>query len=144
MRIGPGSDLGMKYVVSGWQDYIRGGGTQASMDYPVRLIDAGALSASTTYFYSIPCFGAATVQATLFPSIVTGTVTVTMYKTLTDNFTEKQTDAGASEAVTITLVQGAYRGGTISNLRGERLVVLKIVVAAASTATFTTAEYSAL
>lgn len=97
----------------------------------------GALSTGTYWFF-LPTAGGAAVDV-IIAGTSTGTApTVTMYPTKQDGLSQKGASAtavtfGASDAIT-----------SLSSLRGEPGVMVKVVVPAASTATFTTAEYSAL
>lgn len=144
MNPAAGSEKGLQNSVQGWQDYLRGAGTQTGLDSMKRLVDAGTNSTAGTYFYAVPCFGANAVDITLRASTLTGTVTVTAYKTLGDGFTEKMDATGASAAITITLVAATQKTGSITTLRGERIVILKIVIAGSSSVAFDQAEFSAI
>lgn len=101
------------------------------------LTSMGALSTGTYWFF-LPTAGAVAIDV-LIAGTSTGTApTLTMYPVKADGLSQK----GAS--VTAVTFSGSDTITSITTLRGEPGVMLKVSVPAASTATFTTAEYSAL
>lgn len=129
----------LERIYTGRQLPICGNGTVPDVsDRPAKLVGVG-LVASTTYFYSMPITGAGEIDITLRPSATAGTVTITAYPTLLDGVTTKGTPvAGAAP------VAGTQQTITLQSLRGSRVAVLKVVVAAASSITFDQAEFSTL
>lgn len=151
----------MERSLTGWQGKVTGTNlavtslVRASIDgnslaTPATQPLAGAtLAASSTYYYYIPTAGASAVDVTLRTSGATGTglsSATTIYKVLSDGITEKMNAAGASAAVVMAspYVNGTQVTASITGLRGEQGVLLKIVVPAASTVTFDQADWSAL
>jgi hypothetical protein len=101
------------------------------------LVSMGAL-ATGTYWFFLPTAGAQAIDV-IIAGTSTGTgPTLTMYPVKADGLTQKgSTTTAVTFGSTDTIT-------SITTLRGEPGVMLKVSVPAASTATFTTAEYSAL
>jgi hypothetical protein len=98
------------------------------------------LAASTTYYFRIPTAGSNTLNIVLKPSSVTGTgPTTTAYATLADGLTQKGAASSLTTPSGTTQVVDA-----ITTLAGERFWVLKFVVPAVSTCTFSQAEFTTL
>lgn len=134
-------------IVRGRQLTIVGSGVVPDTDATLAVaLIARALPASGTYYFPLPVTGASAIDVILRLSAHTGTVpTASIYKTLLDGTTEKMDSAGASEAVAFSaFVDGSQRKASITTLRGEKVVMLKIVVPGASTSTFDQGEYSSL
>lgn len=131
----------------GWQNTIQGtnvsvSGTLTRMDLDcvgARATLAGATLSTGTYYYFIPTAGVAELDVTLRASAVTGTHTITLYPVLSDCVSIKGTATSVS-----ALVAATQATTSLTTLRGERGVILKIVVDAASSLTFDQADYSAL
>jgi hypothetical protein len=140
-------------AAGGWQEKIRGTNVAVS-GTPVRgdvegntgsapahnaLAGAGALAAGT-YYYFMNCGGAAAIDVTLRMASHTGASvpTITFYPVLSDGVSIKGTATSVS-----SLSDATQSTTSLTTLRGERGCVLKIVVAASTTATFDQAEYSA-
>jgi hypothetical protein len=95
-----------------------------------------------TYYFAMPCAGASALDCTLRASA--GAAVATIYRTLADHITEKMDAAGASAAVAFgAFVVGTSQTKSITALRGEKVCLLKIVVAVAGF-TLDQAFYSAL
>lgn len=103
-----------------------------------KLAGAGSLGPGTYYYY-LNCGGAAAIDVTLRASTVTGTHTITLYPVLSDGVTIKGTATSVS-----SLVANTQATTSLTTLRGERGVMLKIVVNGASALVFDQAEHSAL
>lgn len=149
----PTRERNLIHAATGWQNRIVGtnlavSGTLARSDLEGNTGSASAtqplagatLAASSTYYYAIPTAGCAALDVTLRMSSHTGTVpTITLYPTLSDNISIKGTATAVS-----SLVDATQATTSVTTLRGERVWILKIVVPAASTATFDQGDYSAL
>lgn len=143
----------LQNATTGWQGKIKG--TNAAVSGTLAITDlegntgAGAanvplagqtLAASSTYYYAIPTSGCSALDVTLRMASHTGTVpTITLYPTLSDYVSIKGTATSVS-----SLSDATQATTSVTTLRGERIWILKIVVPAASTATFDQADYSAL
>lgn len=127
-------------AAAGRQAHIRGGGAETDVSLNTKTRLAGvALAASTTYYYRVPTAGSAQLDVILKPSSVSGTITITAYATLADGITQK------GSAINITTPSGTTQVvDTIDVLAGERYWMLKIIVAAASSVTFSQAEFTTL
>lgn len=129
-------------AAAGRQGPIRGSGTLASLTTEESLVkkltDMGAISTAGDYYFHIPVGGASLVQITLRTTAISGTVTCTFYRTLSDGVTIKGT------ATSLTTPSSTQSTTEIATLAGERYGIVKITVAAASSVTFDQAEYSAL
>ena len=126
-------------ATAGRQYKIKGGGleTDISLD-ATTLLEGVVLAASTTYYFRIPTAGASTLHVTLKPSSVTGTgPTTTCYATLRDGITQKGTASSFTTPSGTTQVVNA-----VTMLAGERYWMLKLAVPAASTCTFSQAEFT--
>lgn len=129
--------------VGGRQNVIRGSGTlpdAAEPSTPAAL--AGVTLSTGTYNYSIPVDGAGAVDVVLRTSAATGTglsSTATIQATLNDGVTLK----GSTTAASATFVNGTAQILSLTALRGEKVVNLRIVVPATSSVTFDQAEFSA-
>lgn len=130
-----------EHIYQGRQLPICGSGVVPDVGGLIRQpkLEGVVLAASTTYYYSMATTGSAEIDITLRPSAVTGTVTITCYPTLRDGSTIK----GTATSFTAPVV-GTQETKTLQSLRGCRVCVLKVVVAAASTITFDQAEFSTL
>lgn len=135
-------------AVQGWQAKITGtnvsqGGTLAIGDISSNSAGnplAGQVLATGTFYYALPVSGCSALDVTLRMSAHTGTVpTITLYPTLSDSVSIK----GTATSVT-SLADATQATTTVTGLRGERVWLLKIVVPAASSATFDQADYSSL
>lgn len=149
----PNQETLIKNAATGWQQKIKGtllnvsgalvrsdiDGNAGAADAGIMLAGGGTLAASGTYYFYIPVAGCAAVDVTLRASTVTGTHTITLYPVLSDGVTIKGTATAVS-----SLVAATQATTSITTLRGEKGVILKIVVAAASTLAFDQAEASAL
>lgn len=104
------------------------------------LAGAGALAAGT-YYYFMNTGGSAAIDVTLRMASHTGASvpTITFYPVLSDGVSIKGT------ATSVASLSDATQSTTsLTTLRGERGCLLKIVVAASTTATFDQAEFSTL
>jgi hypothetical protein len=121
-------------------------GTGLAIDPSPELALAGqTLPANSTLLFALPVRGASSVDVLLRFSTVTATVpTASIYKTMADGLTEKMNAAGASAAVAFAaFVNGVQQTASVTTLRGERVVLLKIVTGA-NPPTIDQAEYSTL
>jgi hypothetical protein len=124
-------------AAAGRQAQIGGAGDAAEDDGGAPL--AGQTLTEGTYTYELPVSGAAAVDVTLKASSVTGTIAPTIYPTYVDGLTAKGTPVAFD-----TLANDTLQTKSIETLRGERVVMLEIVVGAGESVTFSQAEYSAL
>lgn len=140
-------------AILGWQEQIRGSNLTVSGTPVIGDISgmsfgklAGQVLATGTFYYFLPVSGVSAVDVTLIMSAHTGSApTVTLYKLLSDKLTEKLDSTGGTTArVTITLTDGTQITGSMTGMRGEQGLMLKVVVPSSATATFTVAEFSAL
>ena len=117
---------------------LDGNTTSAAASTP--LAGAGALQPGT-YYYFMNTGGAAAIDVTLRMASHTGASvpTITFYPVLSDGVSIKGTATSVA-----SLSDGVQATTSLTTLRGERGCVLKIVVAASTTATFDQAEFSAL
>ena len=122
--------------LGGRQDLVRGDGTAASTSN-TPLAGAAVQGASLTTIYPIDAAGSKTLRVVLKPTTLTGTVTASLQPALADGVTLDTTVA----AVPITLTLNTLTAGSIS-LTGQRIVLLTITTAAASTVQFGNAEAS--
>lgn len=148
----PNQESKIKGAATGWQGKITGTllnvtGTLVRSDvdgnagatFAGQPLAGATLAASTTTYYYIPVAGCAAVDVTLRASTVTGTHTITLYPVLSDGVTIKGT------ATSVAALAAATQATTsITTLRGEQGVILKIVVNAASSLVFDQADFSAL
>lgn len=128
-------------AAAGRQAKITGGGANSDVSFEASTLLAGVtLAASTTYYFRIPVAGSSKLHIVLKPSSVTGTgPTTTAYATLADGITQK------GSASSLTTPSGTTQVvDEITTLAGERFWVLKFVVPAASTCTFSQAEFTTL
>lgn len=128
-------------AAAGRQAKITGGGleTQVSLNAAV-LLEGVTLAASTTYYFRVPTAGSSVLNVILKPSSVTGTgPTITAYATLSDGITQK----GSAESFT-TPSGTTQVVDEVTTLAGERYWMIKMVVPAASTCTFSQAEFTTL
>lgn len=148
----PNQETNIKNAATGWQQKIKGtlqsqtgtltradlDGNAGAADAGIPLAGGGTLATGTYYFY-IPVAGCAAVDVTLRASTVTGTHTITLYPVLSDGVSIKGT------ATSVTALSANTQATTsLTTLRGERGVILKIIVAGASSLVFDQAEASAL
>ncbi|MGN6205974.1 hypothetical protein [Humibacter sp.] len=148
----PTRERQLVHAATGWQGKITGtnvavsgtlartdlDGNTGSVSATQPLAGAGSLGPGT-YYYAIPTAGCSALDVTLRASTVTGTHTITLYATLSDNITIK----GTATSVT-ALTANTQATTSVTTLRGERIWILKIVVNAASALVFDQADASAL
>lgn len=127
-----------KGITIGRQFPITGDGTLAGSESVAAL--AGVALTEGTYYYSIPVIGNSAVDVTLRPSSISGAITPALYKTMVD----RQTIKGAEVPFGAALVDDTQATQSITDLRGEQRVILKIEVPSGASVTFDQAEYSAL
>ena len=149
MSVHTSRELRVYGAVTGYQEHLRGtlisnvgaltmSDVSGSAKGPVQDLTGATLATGTFYFFAATA-GCSAVDLT-FTATITGTApTITVGPTLSDNITIK----GTATAVT-ALVSGTQATTSLTGLRGERGVLVKMVVPGASTALFTVAEYSAL
>lgn len=135
-------------AAAGWQNAIKGTNLAVSGTLTVADLDgngksavagtplAGASLTTGTYYYYIPVAGCQNLDVTL--RLASGTVpTITLYPVLSDGVSIK----GTATSVT-ALVAAAQATTSLTTLKGERGVILKIV--AGGTCSLDQADYSAI
>jgi hypothetical protein len=132
----PNENLKQIGAITGWEGLIIGtlksmlAPTVADLDSDDWKALAGAVLPIGTYFFAIPVSGAVAVDVTLRASA--GAATASIYRVLADHITEKMDPAGASAAQAFAaFVIGTQQTVSITGLRGEAIVLLKVVVAVA-------------
>lgn len=108
-------------------------GQEALIDKPLL---GQTLTVAGTYTCRVDTSGVTDVEAHLKASAVTGTVTPSFISTLADKATQKAVSAPAG----VALVANTQQDLVLTALRGLRNCLVSIVVAAASSATFSVAE----
>jgi hypothetical protein len=97
-----------------------------------------------TYLVPVPTRGRSRVAVHFGISAHTGGLpTASIYKTMNDGVTEELNEAGVSEAVAFAPADGAVQRARITDLSGERRVLLKITVPGGATATVGVGQYVA-
>ena len=123
----------------GAQTTITGGGTFALADAATLFSALGALGPGT-YVFQMPAQGAVALDIRLQGTHTTVVPTASIYATYNDGQTQK----GAAVALPTYPGDSADWVASITTLRGERYVVLALVVPATATFTPTIGEFSAL
>lgn len=156
----PNLEARLQNAIAGWQGQIVGtlvavSGTPKTSDVAgangngvgSHVALTGATLASGTYYFLIPAAGCAAVDVTLRASANATNIDTTnskVYRVLSDWVTEKMGATGSSTAVTFggAFANGTQQTASVTTLRGERGVLLKLVLT--GSVTFDQAESSAL